>query len=35
VRYYDFADINLACDDSCAGRVVKPVLRLDREESPA
>ncbi len=28
VRYYDFADINQAIDDSDSGAVVKPILRM-------
>jgi aryl-alcohol dehydrogenase len=28
VRYYDFADINQAIEDSDSGKVVKPILRM-------
>jgi aryl-alcohol dehydrogenase len=33
VRYYDFADINVAIDDAARGEVIKPILRIGSEKT--
>jgi aryl-alcohol dehydrogenase len=30
IKFYDFADINLAAEESSAGLAIKPVLRMPR-----
>ena len=35
VRFYDFADVNRAIDDSDAGVTIKPVLRMREKSQPA